>query len=133
MSGTKYKGKFFDFFHDMHDARQAGKVWHKLMDVLFIAVSATIANCDDWEEMALWARKNEEWLRKYLELPYGIPSAWTYERVFALIDPKQFAQRFIEWMQSITVLGKGTIIAVDGKTIPCPLSFINLFYDVLKK
>jgi predicted transposase YbfD/YdcC len=117
MSRTEYKGRFFDFFHDMHDARQAGKVWHKLIDVLFIAVSATIANCDDWEEIALWASKNEEWLRKYLELPYGIPSTWTFERVFALIDPKQFSQRFIEWMQSITVLGKGTIIAVDGKTM----------------
>ncbi|WP_094548575.1 transposase family protein [Petroclostridium xylanilyticum] len=54
------------------DPRQTGKVWHKLIDVLFIAVVASVCGFNEWEEMEVWAKKKEEWLRKYLELPNGI-------------------------------------------------------------
>lgn len=111
-----YRGSFFRHFMVIYDRRQEGKVWHKLIDVLFIAVMATICNCDDWLEIELWAKAREEWLRKYLELPNGIPSQYTYERVFDAIDPKQFGRCFNGWMEEVTEKGKGTIIALDGKT-----------------
>ncbi len=57
-----------------------------------------------------------EWLGKYLELPNGIPSQYTYKRVFDVIDPKQFAKCFTEWMKDLTQMSKGTIVAIDGKT-----------------
>jgi len=47
------------------------------MDVLFIAVAATLCKCDEWEEIEEWAIAKEEWLRQYLELPNGIPSWYT--------------------------------------------------------
>ncbi|MGI5927867.1 MAG: ISAs1 family transposase [Thermacetogeniaceae bacterium] len=53
---------------------------------------------------------------KFLELPNGIPSQYTYQRVFDVIDPKQFGKCFTEWMKDVTELSKGTIVAIDGKT-----------------
>ena len=117
MVNKKYKGSFFEHFMIIFDPRQDGKVWHKLIDILFIAVVATVCGYDDWEEMAAWAKHKEEWLRKYLELPNGIPSKSTIRRVFDFIEPKQFEKCFASWMREVTQINKGTIIAIDGKTM----------------
>lgn len=116
MSKDLYQSNFFDHFKVIYDLRQEGKVDHKLIDILFIAVAATICYCNDWADMVIWAKEKEEWLRNYLELPNGIPSWWTFKRVFDVIDPKQFAKCFTEWMKEITEMSKGTIVAIDGKT-----------------
>lgn len=116
MSNKRYEGSFFDYFITIYDPRQDEKIKHKLIDVLFIVVTATISNCSEWQEIEIWAKEREEWLRKYLELPNGIPSQYTCERVCDVIDPKQFAKCFTEWMTDVTEIGKGTIVAIDGKT-----------------
>jgi predicted transposase YbfD/YdcC len=108
---------FFDYFTIIFDPRQEGKVRHKLIDVLFIAVAATICGCDEWEEIEEWAIAKEEWLRQYLELPNGIPSWYTIERVLDCIDPKQFEKCFTEWMKEITQFKEGDVVAIDGKTM----------------
>ncbi len=116
MSDDLYEGSFFDYFITIYDPRQDEKVKHKLIDVLFIVVAAIISNCSEWQEIEIWARAREEWLRKYLALPNGIPSQYTYERVCDVIDPKQFAKCFTEWMKDVTEMSKGDIVAIDGKT-----------------
>lgn len=117
MSEKQYEGSFFDYFITIYDPRQDEKVKHKLMDVLFIVVTATISNCSEWQEIEIWAKEREEWLRKYIELPNGIPSQYTFERVCDVIDPKQFAKCFAEWMKDVTAMRKGTVVAIDGKTL----------------
>jgi len=52
-----------------------------------------------------------------LALPHGIPSADTFERVFARIDPEEFKNCFIKWIQAAIELTKDEVIAVDGKTL----------------
>lgn len=59
----------------------------------------------------------EEWLRQYLELPNGIPSWYTIERVLDVIDPKQFEKCFAEWMKEVTQFKEGDVVAIDGKTM----------------
>lgn len=117
MSEKQYEGSFFNYFLAIYDPRQDEKVKHKLIDVLFIVVTATISNCSEWQEIEIWAKQREEWLRKYVELPNGIPSQYTFERVCDVIDPKQFAKCFTEWMKDVTEMSKGTIVAIDGKTL----------------
>lgn len=46
-----YIGSFFDYFTIIFDPREQSKVRHKFIDVLFIAVAATLCRCDEWEEM----------------------------------------------------------------------------------
>ncbi len=117
MGNKLYKGSFFDHFMIIFDSRQEGKVQHKLIDILFIAVAASLSNCNDWEDMEEWAEIREDWLRKYLELPNGIPSQYTIARVFDVIDPKQFEKCFVEWMKKVTQVKEGTVVAIDGKSM----------------
>lgn len=119
-----YKGSFFKHFMIIYDPREYGKVWHKLIDVLFIGVVATVCGFNEWEDMEIWAKEKEEWLRNYLELPHGIPSWSTIRRVFDFIDPKQFEKCFAEWMKQITEIKKGTVVAIDGKTM-CGTADVN--------
>jgi predicted transposase YbfD/YdcC len=88
---------------------------HKLLDILVIAMCAVIAGADDWVEVELFGQAKQEWLRTMLELPNGIPSHDTFGRVFARIDPEQFRKSFMGWVETIQVVLKGQVIAVDGK------------------
>lgn len=108
---------FISYFSILKDLRQQGKVLHKLIDILFIAVAAFVAGADDWEIVVAFAEKRENWFRKYLELPNGIPSIHTFRRVFRWIDPKQFEKCFIRWTKEIARVSKGSIVAIDGKTV----------------
>lgn len=100
------------------DRRQEAKVLHKLGDILFIAVVATIANAGCWEEIADFARGRQEWFRKYIELNNGVPSHDTFERVFRWIDGKEFERCFMLWMKELCREVKGIrVIAIDGKTM----------------
>jgi predicted transposase YbfD/YdcC len=113
----KDKSVFENHFGIIEDKRQETKVMHKLIDILFIAVAGTIANASDWEEIEIFAQKREEWFRKYLELPYGIPTHQTFKRVFQCLDPKQFEKCFIRWVQDIASLSERSIVVIDGKTM----------------
>jgi predicted transposase YbfD/YdcC len=115
----KEASKFVELFANIPDERQEWKIKHKLVDILFIAVVATIADCDDWEEMEWFAKLKENWFRKYLELPNGIPSHDTMERVFSWIDPDRFGGAFMSWValaMGANAPGPG-IVAIDGKTM----------------
>lgn len=112
----KTKSSFASYFSMIQDLRQQGKVLHNLMDVMFIAVAAFIAGADDWEIVILFAETHLDWLKKFLELPNGIPSVHTFRQVFRMIDPKQFEKCFIYWVKEIASDTKGAVVAIDGKT-----------------
>jgi len=114
-----YKGEFFESFDILKDSRQEGKVRHKLIDILFIVVSAVICGCNEWAEIHLWAQAkiNQEWLKKYIELPNGLPSLSTIGRLFNIIDPKQFEKCFIQWMKTAVKLSQKDVVSIDGKTM----------------
>ncbi len=104
-------------FSVMKDFRQEGKVHHKLIDIIFISIAAFIADCNTWIEVATFAEEREEWLRKCLELPYGIPSHDTLERVFENLNAKELAECFVKWTHDIMINTVGQVIAIDGKTL----------------
>ncbi len=108
---------FISYFSMIKDLRQEGKVLHNLIDILFIAVTAYVAGADDWEIAHAFALKREDWFKKYLELPNGIPSIHTFRRVFRWIEPKQFEKCFFRWVKEIARVSKGDIVAIDGKTV----------------
>ena len=50
-------------------------------------------------------------------MPNGIPSFDTFGRLFALLDPEQFAACFTEWMAAVCQrLGLKQLV-IDGKTL----------------
>lgn len=80
--------ELLEWMEYIEDTRQQTKVRHTLKDILVIVLFATLANADDWVEMALFAENCQDYLRKYIELKNGIPSHDTIRRVMGMISPE---------------------------------------------
>lgn len=108
-----------DYVSTVTDIRQEKKVLHKMMDIIMIVFFATLANADDWVEMEVFGKEHEKFLRNYLELPNGIPSHDTIQRVFAIV-PSEFLENFQKQWNEMLNSDEGKkikrLLAIDGKT-----------------
>ena len=77
--------ELLDWMEYMEDVRQERKVRHKLKDILVIVLFATLADADDWVEIAMFAEAYQDYLRKYIELKNGVPSHETISRVMVFV------------------------------------------------
>jgi predicted transposase YbfD/YdcC len=90
---------------------------HRLLDILTIALCATIGGADEWVAMEEFGNAKRAWFDTFLDLPNGIPSHDTFGRVFAALDPNEFERCFLAWVQAAVAQTDGAVIAVDGKTV----------------
>ena len=104
-------------FSEVEDPRVERTRVHLLTDILIIAILSVIAGAKGWEDMENYGESKYEWLSQFLVLPYGIPSADTFRRVFERINPKVFEQCFRCWVESIVEKTGAQVIPIDGKTI----------------
>jgi predicted transposase YbfD/YdcC len=104
-------------FGDLTDSRLSRKQLHKLYDIVVICICGAICGEDGFVGIALWAEDNEEWLREHLSLANGIPSHDTLNRVFQLIDYKEFGERFAAFTAALRMPVAQEIIALDGKCL----------------
>lgn len=111
-----------DYFQDLEDPRSSVNRRHLLGDLIVICILAVLAGADGPKAIATWAEAQKDWLRKYLELPHGIPSHDTIGRLLALLRPEAFQRCFQKWIASLQGVpelgdGKREFIAIDGKTL----------------
>src|ERR1700722_20069946 len=78
---------FTSFFENLTDPRMKRTRRHALLDIIILAVCATLGNADGWADIERFARAKLDFFRTFLDLPNGIPSHDTFGRVFALLDP----------------------------------------------
>src|SRR3954468_21622929 len=102
-------------FDGLIDPRATRRCDHQLIDILVIAAIAVIACAESWEDIELYGRSKQAWLKTFLALPNGIPSHDTFRRVFMLIDPDAFEGCFARWAQSLTRKVEREVVAIDGK------------------
>ena len=108
------------------DYRHPSYVRHLLGDIIMIVFFAVLGNADEWTEIEAFAKVKEKWLRKYLELPGGVPTDDTYRVVFSNICTDHFFQvttgillRTIDGI--IGLAGKQdnihekSVVSIDGK------------------
>jgi hypothetical protein len=100
-------------FDGLVDPRVTRRCDHRLIDILVIAVSAVIACAESWEDIELYGRSKQAWLKTFLDLPNGIPSHDTFRRVFMLIDPDAFEGCFARWAQSLRGKVEREVVAID--------------------
>jgi hypothetical protein len=67
--------------------RQCANLKHRLVDIIIVGFCGGLGGCEDFVEIAAWAKGNEAFLRSFLALPPGIPAQDTFKRVFALRKP----------------------------------------------
>ena len=108
---------FLNHFEALTDPRIERSKEHLLIDIVAIAILAVISGADGWGAIELYGKAKYEWLKSFLELPNGIPSHDTFSRVFARIEPKQFQECFLSWVNSIAKKLELEVIVIDGKTM----------------
>jgi predicted transposase YbfD/YdcC len=96
--------------------RQCANLKHRLVDIIILGFCGVLGGCEDFVEIAEWAKVHEEAFRSFLELPHGIPAHDTFNRVFALLKPAVLQEVLLPWLLERRGL-PGDWIHLDGKTL----------------
>ena len=67
----------FEYFENLTDMRQAGKVKHNLLEIVVMTICAVIAGCEAWEDIADYYRVKKNWFKEslHIKLENGIDLA----------------------------------------------------------
>lgn len=107
------------YLNDVVDKRQERKILHKMSDIIALVFFAMLSDANEWVEVEIFGKEHERFLRKYLELPNGVPSHDTIQRVFAMVST-EFLQGFQRLWNEMLNSDEGEkikkILAIDGKT-----------------
>jgi len=109
--------KILDIFSEISDPRVEGMCLHKLEDILFIGLCTLLSNGEDFVDMVEFGKQREEWLRTVLELPHGIPSRDTFNRLFRSVEPGELKKCLGNDGQLFIDTVKGKLINFDGKKL----------------
>ena len=132
----------------LKDERQKGKITYKIWDIVVVTILAVLADCNEWEEIEDYAQEEKEFLKKFLKLTGGIPSAKTYERVISIIDSRELNRIFVEFIKEIQFMDNKyfkDVFSFDGKVDKGsarkkgyiveetkPLNVLNVYSDKLQ-
>ena len=119
MSTSSAIAKMTEHFAELTDQRVERTKHHALIDIVVIALCGVICGCNSWEDLPKYGRAKRDWLRRYLRLTNGIPSADTFARVFQRLDPDEFIRCMQEWLGAVRKAagaGDEELVAIDGQT-----------------
>lgn len=104
-----------DHFAVIEDPREQWRVAHPLPEVLLLVVCASIASCDDFDDIAAWGESHLDFLRRFLPYHHGVPGARWLNILLNRIDPDLFSDCFMAWACELRP-DAPALIAIDGKT-----------------
>jgi predicted transposase YbfD/YdcC len=107
---------FLDYFKDLSDPRQRGKVIYPLAEVLLLCLLAVLGGADSFVDIARFGEKKLDLLRRFLPFRDGTPSHDHLGDIFATLDAEKFQHCFVAWVVALTGAPEG-VIAIDGKTL----------------
>jgi predicted transposase YbfD/YdcC len=122
--------RFRSCFADLDDPRTGNAQRHDLLEVLLIALAATLCGAETCVDMADFGEAKEPFLRRLLRLEGGVPSHDTFSRIFRRLDPdpqaglcpvgrlEPFEASFGRFVQAFAGEYEGSgVVAIDGKTV----------------
>lgn len=104
-----------DEFSKIDDDREPWRVAYPLSEVLLLITCATIADCDDFDDIVAWGEHHLDLLRRFAEFHHGIPCARWLRALVNRLDPLLFARCFESWIAALWP-HRHEFIAIDGKT-----------------
>ncbi|MCB1374498.1 MAG: ISAs1 family transposase [Rhodobacteraceae bacterium] len=104
-----------DQFALVEDPRDVRRITHRLDEILLLVVCGTIADCDDYEDIAAWGKAHLGFLRRHLPYEHGVPGERWLTILMNRINPALFAAAFAAWVRE-SWPGKASLVAIDGKT-----------------
>src|ERR1700682_3624442 len=106
---------FLEYFRDLPDPRQRGKVTYPLDEVLLLCLLAVLGGAETFVDIARFGEKKIGLLRRFRPFRDGTPSHDHLGDIFATLDAEQFQRCFVAWVAALTGAPAG-VIAIDGKT-----------------
>lgn len=106
---------FLDYFKDLPDPRQQGKVVYPLGEVLLLCLLAVLAGAETFADIARFGEKKLSFLRRFLPFRDGTPAHDHLGDIFAVLDAETFQRCFVSWVAALTG-APADVIAIDGKT-----------------
>jgi predicted transposase YbfD/YdcC len=103
-------------FADVPDPRTGNATRHDFLEVLTMALTASVCGAETCVDFADFAADREALFRSFLKLDNGLPSHDTFSRLFRLLDPSAFATAFSTFLDRLGEKGEG-VLAIDGKTL----------------
>jgi len=102
-------------FSKLPDEREPWRIVYPLAEVLLVLTCATIASCDDFDDIVAWGEHHLDFLRRFAPFHHGIPCERWLRALVNRVDPVMFARCFDGWIQALWP-GRHDLIAIDGKT-----------------
>jgi len=102
-------------FSQLKDEREPWRVAYPLKEVLLLVTCATIAACDDFDDIVAWGEHHLAFLRQFSEFHFGIPGERWLRSLINRLDPVLFGRCFTSWVAELWP-GRHELIAIDGKT-----------------
>jgi predicted transposase YbfD/YdcC len=102
-------------FSELEDNREAWRVLYPIEEVLLLVTCATIASCDDFDDIVAWGEHHLDFLRRFSDFHHGIPCARWLRDLVNRVDPALFRLCFESWVAALWP-GRHEFIAIDGKT-----------------
>jgi predicted transposase YbfD/YdcC len=102
-------------FSELGDDREPWRVMYPLKEVLLLVTCATIASCDDFDDIVAWGEHHLDFLRRFAEFHHGIPCERWLRKLVNRVDPILFARCFQSWVAALWP-DRHDLIAIDGKT-----------------
>jgi predicted transposase YbfD/YdcC len=119
---------FKESFSTLPDPRRTtkGNLVYSLEEILFLTISAVVCGCNTWTAIAEYGRLKQDWFRKFY-LFEKMPSHDAISDLFSALNPKIFAECFINWVHGIAQKTDSEVVALDGKTVRGAASKGNKF------
>ncbi len=93
---------FLDYFKNLPDPRQAGKVVYPLNEVLLLSLLAVLANAESFTDIARFGEKKLALLQRFLPFADGTPPHDRLGDIFATLDATAFQRCFVDWVSGLT-------------------------------
>jgi hypothetical protein len=105
-----------DHFACVEDPRDVRRILHPLPEVLLLVVCGTIADCDDYEDIAAWGAAHLDFLREHLPFEHGVPGERWLTILMNRINPALFAAAFADWVRE-SWPGCAGLVAIAGQDL----------------
>lgn len=110
--------KILEMIADIPDPRMSGKVQHNLSAIIFTALCAVLSGCESWSDIEDYCEIKKDWLSQYVDLENGVPSEWTFRRVFTVLNPIHVEYLLRIHASEIVKNGNPSDqISIDGKAL----------------
>jgi predicted transposase YbfD/YdcC len=106
---------FLQYFNEMPDERQPGKVMYPLDEILLLSLLAVLAGAEAFTDIARFGEKKLDLLRRFRPFANGTPAHDHLGDIFATLDAEAFQRCFVAWTAALTK-APADVIAIDGKT-----------------